>query len=138
MAVQSNKAALQRAVDRWNAGDLDGYLQLYDPGCTLHSPLGDLPAIEAIDQFYRAFWAAFPGSRLQIEEAIGEGDEVACRFSVRGTQRGEFMGIPPTGKDVAMSGITILRFADEKCVERWNEADFLGLLQQLGVAPTSG
>jgi len=48
------------------------------------------------------------------------------------------MGIPPTGKQVTMTGITILRFAGGKCVERWSEADFLGLLQQLGVVPPMG
>lgn len=135
MAAQENKAALERAIGRWNEGDLPGYLELYDADAVLHGYQGVEPGLEGIRRFYEAFWAAFPGSRIALEEVVSEGDEVAAHFTLRATHEGEFNGIPPTGKQVVVTGITILRFADGKCVERWNQADFLGLLQQLGVIP---
>ena len=131
MAGEENKALLQRAVERWNQRDLNGYLELYDPNCTIYGPPGVSPGIEAIRQFYSGFWSAFHNSRLEIEDALAEDDKVAARFSVSGAHKGEFQGIPPTDKQVTIGGITILRFRDGKCIERWNQADFLGLVQQL-------
>ena len=63
---------------------------------------------------------------------------MVTRKTVRGTHRGESMGIPPTGKQVAVGLIDILRVADGKLVEHWNQVDTLGMLQQLGVIPTPG
>jgi predicted ester cyclase len=133
---EENKAVLRRAKGRWNHGDLDGYLELYDPNVVLHGFLPGLPAgLEGARQFYSGMWAAFPSPRLTFEDMISEEDRVAVRFTMQATQRGNFMGIPPTGQEIALSGITILRFAGNKCVERWNVGDMLGLMQQLGVVP---
>ncbi len=66
---------------------------------------------------------------------VTEGEKLACRFTFRGSHRGAFLGVPPTGKQVTMAGITVLHFVNGKCVERWNNADMLGLMQQLGVVP---
>jgi predicted ester cyclase len=130
-----NKAALERAIERWNAGDLEGYLQLYDPGVTLHGVPGVQPGLDSVRGFYQGFVAALPGCQLSIEGVVSEGDQVACRFTVRGTHQGELMGVPATGKDVTVPGITIMRFVNGKCIERWNQADFLGMLQQIGAIP---
>jgi steroid delta-isomerase-like uncharacterized protein len=135
VSAEENKAALERAIGRWNEGDLPGYLELYDPDATLRGYQRVEPGFEGIRRFYEVFWAAFPGSRITLEDVISEGAEVAARFTLRATHGGDFNGIPPTGKQISLSGITILRFADGKCVERWSQADFLGLLQQLGVIP---
>ncbi len=94
--------------------------------------------LPSIRRFYEAFWAAFPDARLSIDDVVAEGDKLACRFSLRATHRGELMGIPASGKPVLLPGITILRFRDGKCVERWSQADFLGLLQQIGAVPPPG
>lgn len=130
-----NKAALERAISRWNAGDLEGYLQLYDPDVTLHGIPGVQPGLESVRQFYQAFTAALPGCQITIDGTVAEGDQVACRFTLRGTHRGELMGVPASGKEVTVPGITILRFAGGTCIERWNQADFLGMLQQIGAIP---
>ena len=68
--------------------------------------------------------------RQRAQEA--EGDEVAARYVVYGTHQGEFMGIAATGKQITRAGITILHFRNGKCVERWSQADTLGMLRQLG------
>lgn len=132
---EENRASLERAIENWNEGNLAGYLELYDPGVVLHGYQGVEPGLEGVRRFYEAFWAAFPGSRITLEDVVSEGDKVACRFTLRATHGGEFNGIPATGREVSLPGITVLRFAGGKCVERWSQADFLGLMQQLGVIP---
>jgi len=132
---EDNEAVLGRAVSRWNEGDIAGYLELYDADVVAHGLPGVEPGLESVRGYYEALWAAFPGARLTLDDVISEGDEVACRFTLRVTHEGEFNGIPPTNKRVVVTGITILRFAEGKCVERWNQADFLGQLQQLGAIP---
>lgn len=140
MPTQENKAAIRRALEKWNQGNLAGYLEeLYDAGCVLHGYPGVEAGIESIRQFYQGFWAAFPNSQITVEnDMIAEGDKVGLGFVLRASHQGEFMGVPPTGNEVSMTGITILRFANGKCVERWSQADFLGLMQQLGVVPEMG
>lgn len=79
---------------------------------------------------------AFPDHHLVIEDQVAEGDKVVTRVTFRGTHRGEFSGIAPTGKRVAYSGIAIDRIANGKVVEMWHIANSLGLLEQIG-APLS-
>jgi predicted ester cyclase len=66
---------------------------------------------------------------------IAEGDKVVTRLSAYGTQTGELFGIPPTGKQIRMTGIAVHRIANSKIVEHWSELDNLGLMHQLGVVP---
>ena len=68
---------------------------------------------------------------------IAEGDLVAIRSTAHGTHQGEFMGIPPTGKEVTFGGVVTNRIVDSRIVEDWFDGDGLGLLQQLGVVPSS-
>ena len=81
---------------------------------------------------------ASPDLHITVEDQVAEGDKVVTRYTTRGTHQGPFMGIPPTGKHVTVTGIVITRFANCKEVEEWANADWLGLLQQLGVVPTPG
>jgi predicted ester cyclase len=114
-----------------NKGDLDSYLKLYDDNVVLHCTQGLEPGIDGVREFHQGFLRAFPGCKYQSMVLIAKADMVTCRFSVRGTHKGEFMGLPPTDKPFKF-GITVLKFQDRKCIEQWNEADLLGLLQQLG------
>jgi predicted ester cyclase len=65
-------------------------------------------------------------------DLVAEGDKVAIRWSWRGIHKGEYMGIAPTGKQVTMTGISILRIVGGKIVEEWGESDNLGFMEQLG------
>jgi predicted ester cyclase len=76
-----------------------------------------------------------PDVHFTADDSIAEGDKVAARFTMRGTQRDEFMGIPATGKEILVTGIDIVRFENGKAAEHWHEWSGLGLLQQLGVLP---
>lgn len=132
-----NRVAVKRARDCWNRGDLSGYMQLYDPDVELHGYAGVERGLENVQRFYEEFWKAFPGSQLVFEDIISSEDKVVCRFVIEATHAGTFQGLPATGKKIAMPGLTILRFAEGKCVERWSQADALGLLVQLGALPSS-
>jgi predicted ester cyclase len=80
-------------------------------------------------------YSATPNLSHTIEDMLAEGDRVAVRLTARGTHTGEFMGIPPTGKQVTVTGTVICRIAEGKIQEDWFNSDALGLLQQLGVIP---
>jgi steroid delta-isomerase-like uncharacterized protein len=134
--MSENLANLQRAIEAWNAGDLDRYLELYDEGIRLH---GYSPVPMTKDQvrgFYSMIFAAFPSSQLTVDEEVVDGDRVALRFTQTGVHKGEFMGVEATGREFAMAGQTILHFSGGRVIERWSSADMLGLLQQLGALPT--
>ena len=136
MSTEQNLATLERARQQWNAGNLEGYLQLYAPDVVLLGYVGVESGLVSVRQFYQHFWAAFPGSQLVFEDVFAAADKVACRFVVHATHQGPFQGIAPTGKRVTQPGITILQFSEGKCVERWSQADFMGLLSQLGALPS--
>ena len=112
------------------------YFDLYDTRAVLHGYPGVEPGMESIQQFYASFWAAFPDAQLRIEDTVEQGEKLAARFAVTATHRGVFMGVPPTGRRVVLTGITLLLFRQGKCVERWSEANFLALLQQIGAVPS--
>jgi predicted ester cyclase len=78
---------------------------------------------------------AFPDVRMTVEDGFAEGDKVVVRWTGRGAHTGELMGIPPTGKQVTVTGIDVYRVAGGKLVERWGEFDQMGMMQQLGVVP---
>lgn len=136
MPRSDNEKILLRAAESFSdPARRDGYFDLYDPACLLHGYPGVEPGLTSIKQFYRSLWTSFPDARLEIEDAVAEGDKLAARFVVRATHRGDFMGVPATGRPVTVSGITILRFRDGRCLGRWSEANFLAVLQQIGSLP---
>jgi predicted ester cyclase len=94
--------------------------------------------IEAHQQFLSMYFNAFPDLTVTVEDIVAEGDKVVARVSYRGTHLGEFMDILPTGKQIMITGIDIIRLTERKFVEHWQSADNLGLLQQLGVIPLMG
>jgi predicted ester cyclase len=90
------------------------------------------PDLEAWTQFTATSVEAFPDLRLTVEDIFSEGDMVAARVAFRGTHRGEFQGIPPTGKEVAFSSMVFNQVVDGRVEEHWVEMDLLGLMGQLG------
>ena len=90
---------------------------------------------EANRQFWAAFFAALPDLTATMEDLVISGDRVVGRFVYRGTHRGEFMGIPASGRPVEMRSIDIWRVADGLFVEHWDELNTLEFFQQLGALP---
>ena len=111
----------------------DGYV-IYGAGDigTAHGP-------EAIGKLLSTFFEAFPDLHSTIEEVYEvEGGRAVGRFLTRGTHTGEIMGIAPTGRTIAISGVAIFHVVDGKVEHEWNIDDLFGLLQQIGVLPMSG
>jgi len=104
-----------------------------------NNPLDAPSGMEGFKHFVTTFRAAFPDLIFTIEDMIAERDKVVARVSLRGTHKGDFMGVPATGRSVEMDSIDIMRFADGKLVEHWGQGDVVGLMQQLGavVPPTA-
>lgn len=138
MTGESNIEGLHRAIDAWNRGDLDAYLEIYDEGIRLHGYSLQPMDKATVRGFYSMIFAAFPGSQLSVDEEIVDGDRVALRFTQRGTHGGLFMGTPPTGNAFAASGQTMMHFRDGRIVERWSTIDMLSLLVQIGAVPPPG
>src|SRR5690348_16854017 len=99
-AALTPTTALDQAVARWNAGDLDGYLELYDPTVRLHGYSPEPMDRGEVSAFYQGIFAAFPGCRLTVHETFGDGARIGCRFTLSGRHEGPFLGVPATGRDV--------------------------------------
>ena len=136
MSADTNKEIVRRlGVEPWE-GNLGVIDELVAPDYIGHDPAQpDMQGPEGIKEFITGYLAGFPDGRITIDEQLAEGDMVATRWTGRGTHKGEMMGIPPTGKQVTVSGITISRVKNGKVVEEWSNWDTLGMLQQLGVVP---
>ena len=130
--------ALERARERWNAGDLSGYLSLYGEGIRLHGYTPKPMRKADVEAFYRGIFAAFASPQLVFHDVLESGDSVTVLFVLTGPHAGPFMGVPATGRAIALPGLTILRFAGAVVTERWSCADMLGLLIQLGAIPPPG
>ena len=137
MFAEENKARLLKALEHFNGTDnREAYFDFYAPDVVFHGfPPGLPPGVAGLRAFYAMAWVAYPDGQLHVDDIVGEGNRVAVRVNVTATHQGEFMGVPPAGKAITLQAITILRFAEGKCVERWQQADNLGLLQQLGAIP---
>jgi predicted ester cyclase len=122
-----------------NRGTIAAVDEIAAPTFVNHSAPPGVPSDrEGVKQITLLFRRAFPDGAMTVEDMIAEGDTVATRKTFRGTHQGEFMGIPPTGRRVAIELIDVVRVVDGRVVEHWNVVDNLGLLQQLGVLPSPG
>lgn len=129
------KAIARRITEEaWNKGDLGVIDELFVSDFVDHNPHGGTSRDrEGYKTFIRQVRAAFPNLENRDEDLIAEGDKVVSRWTTRATHRGDWMGVPPTGKEVVGTGIIIWRIVDGKVVERWNNYDALGLLRQVGM-----
>ena len=119
-------------------GDFAALNALAAPDCADHADaLGAAPCPEAIAQFLVPWRAAFPDLAITVEKLVAEGDRVAARWTLRGTHRGAFLGVPPSGRRVAVAGTERYRLAEGRIVERRATVDTDGLIRQLG-APVPG
>jgi steroid delta-isomerase-like uncharacterized protein len=124
---------------RVNAGDIDGFGDLLDEGFVEHEGAPGLPPTkEGTLDFFRVLRTAFPDMHMAVEDLIASDDKAVARVLFTGTHRGEFLGVPATGNEVAMQVIDIMRFDGAGLVcEHWGIADMLSLMEQLGAAPAA-
>jgi predicted ester cyclase len=117
-------------------GDLAVAEQIIHPEFFDHTnPPGMQHGIDGHTSIVTLFRAAFPDVDWHIDDLIAEGDKVVARTTMRGTHTGDFFGIPPTGRQVEMTGVHVMRIADGRIIEHWGSNDDLGLMRQLGLVP---
>lgn len=139
MPSNGNKAVARRFFASFEANDQGALNAVLAPGLVAHVP--HVPGApgpvnrEALVHTIGMFHAAFSDHHYEIEDQIAEGDKVVTRTTWRATHSGDFQGLPPTGKRIAISGIAIERIQDGKIVERWVSFDQLDLMRQLGLVP---
>ena len=142
MSTEENKAILRRIIEEiWNKGDLAVVDELIATNYVYHVPGPggqEVKDPDGLKQHVTMARTAFPDFHITIEDMVAEGDKVACRFTWRGTHKGEMMGIAPTGKQVTAAGIVISHIVGGKEVELWESIDQLGMMQQMGVVPPMG
>lgn len=140
MSAEANKTIVRRFLTEViNQGSQDAVSQVCAPDLTWHGgSVGEYHDLASFLQGVAPFFTAFPDLTVTIDDLIAEGDCVTARYTWHATQRGEFFGIPPTGKSVTVTGISIYRVAGDKIVEEWWQEDLLGLMQQLGAIPAPG
>lgn len=131
--IARNKATVRRFYEEvFNKGNLSAIDALTVPGFVEHSMMpGQKPGMDAFKQSIRDFRSAFPDMHFTIDDMIASGDKVVARWTMRGTNRGRFMGVAPTGRKVTMRGVDIVRLRRGRAVEHWGYEDDLGLMQQL-------
>ena len=129
--------SIRRLYDLINAGDIDGFGRQLADGFVEHDVSPGFPPTKAgVVQYFKMLVTAFPDLRMNVEDVIASGDKAVARVQVSGTHKGEFMGMPATGKSAAVNRIDITRFGDDGLArEHWGVVDQLALMQQLGVIP---
>ena len=133
---EQNKAVFQKMMSALNSKDLT----------TLESVVADdfvdndaMPGMaadrEGMINMMHMFLGAFPDLNLTVNHWVAEGELVVGAMTTSGTQTGEFMGMPPSGKKFSMSEMHMARVANGKIVEHWGVGDHMSMMQQLGIAP---
>jgi predicted ester cyclase len=147
MSLDENKAMVRDFfAEVWNKGNLDYLDEVYSPDFTLHalwqntSAGGAIEAtgIEPAKQVIGGWLSGFPDMHVTVEDQVAEGDKVGSRHSSHGTHTNVFMGIPPTGREATVTGMTLTRIEGGKMVEAWTCWDALGMFEQLGIAGGGG
>ena len=129
MSLEENRALVRREQEElWNhTGKLDAAEELFVP-----------EQAEAARQEAADFRRGFPDVVSLIEDLIAEGDKVAARWRARATHRGEYVGLPPTGREVEFTGISVYRIEGNRIAESWTIEDELGLMRQIGAVAERG
>jgi enterochelin esterase family protein len=130
--IEANKALVLRLLEVHNQGNLAVADEILATDFVNHDPSRpDVTDLESYKAWVVANHTAFPDFHVEVHDMLAEGDKVAARWTVTGTQQGEFMGIPPTGRQITVTGIHIHRLAGAQIVEAWWAYDALGMVQQL-------
>jgi len=137
-----NKATLTRFQQALSSGDWELISttidEVVEPDALIRTPLPiDATGAELLKQLFARLHRAFPDLHMKIEDLIAEGDKVVARDTVTGTHRGEYMGLPATGRSVTYSEIFVCRFTNGRIAETWGVVDVLTQMRQLGALPAA-
>lgn len=136
MDADARQALVRRiADDIWNRGDLEWVERVLAPHAKYHGPHmpGGLGTRDDWKNAISMYLQAFPDSHVVFDELIEAGESIVGRWRATGTHRGPLPNLPPTGKRIAISGISVYHFTGDRIVEVWEQLDLLGMWEQLGV-----
>ena len=137
MSVEENKSLNLRWIQAFNERDWATEAGCRAPDFVAHmsgapGPLDN----DGWAAFMMQFTTGLPDAQIDVEVSVAERDMVVTRWTITGTHRGTFQGVPPTGRLVTMPGIDLSRVVDGKIAEHWAQFDLVGLLQQIGALQT--
>ena len=139
MTAEEIKADIRRSFKALNRGKAACLIDMDRTNATnvvVHSSSGmDIHGLEDFKKLMSQWYDGFPDIHFNIDDMVVEGDMVVVRYTLTGTHKGTFMGIPPTNKTLSGWAIDIYHIVGGKLVECWTRGDTLGLMQQLGVIP---
>jgi len=141
MGLEENKAVVQRLFDAINSGRLEELAQVVAPDVVDHNAVIFMQpeGSGGVEEGIRMLLQGFPDLRLSTQELLAEGDQVVARFTMSGTNTGDYRGLPaPTQQHFESEAIAILRIADGWVTELRGTADRLAMLTQLGILPDNG
>jgi steroid delta-isomerase-like uncharacterized protein len=135
--VTGNKQVAQRFMEEcWSKGNLKAISEFVTANCLYHDPVFPhlVAGVDSIRDHIANCRRGFPDIRITIDDTIAEGNEVVHHWTITGTHRGQFLGLPPTNKKATLSGTSIFRIRNAKIVEQWSDWNLMSLMEQLGVA----
>jgi predicted ester cyclase len=138
--MASTPSPIRRIFDEaFNVGNLEVVDEVLAPDHHTHITIGGAPnGPQGLKMIIAMFRAAFPDLWCIVEDEITVGDKFAARWALHGTQKGMFLGNPPTGKQVDVPGLVFGRTENERIIEDWILIDQMEILEQLGIVPSSG
>lgn len=133
MSQQENLETQKKMGEAVNKGRLEAFREIFATNVVDHDPAPDQgKGPEGFIQFFTAFRSAFPDLEVAVDHMVSDEDNVSIAYRITGTHKGNFLGIPATGKKVKARGVQIARFENGKIIERWGSSDELGILKQIG------
>lgn len=138
MSTEENKALVRRCMDLINQKNFAAINQMYASTYVRHDP--NSPWVcnrEDYKEDLNILTTVFPDLRFTVEDLVAEGNKVVCRFSIFGTHGTPWRGLPATGKQVMVTGVSISRIVEGQVIEDWFNTDIFGIAQQLGLIPST-
>jgi steroid delta-isomerase-like uncharacterized protein len=130
-------ASMRRSFEMINSGEIDGFIDLLADDFVEHEEMPGMPTgREGTRQLFKTMAEAFPNMKWDPQDILVDGDKAVARVQFTGTNDGEFMGMPATGKSVSVQVIDIVRFGEDGLArEHWGVFDQMAMMTQLGLVP---
>lgn len=139
MSAEENKAVVHQMLEALNQKDSKVAEDIFAANWVNHDPaFPPLQGIEGARQLLTLLAVGFPDMIATVDDMFAAGDRVGCRFTLKGTHSGDFLGLAPTGRHVSIGAIGVFRVVDGRLTDNWVNLDALGLMQQVGIIPTAG
>jgi predicted ester cyclase len=140
LSIEDNKRLVCRFIEEiLNTGNTGALADFISPDCReSNDPTGKAVGLDSMRAHVVGVRQTYPDLILTVEQQIAEGDWVATRITARGTHRGAWLGIAPTGKPVTITGVNLDRVVNGRIVEHGGAANMLEALLAIGAVRVVG